>query len=108
MPITIKIGTDIQVGIEITQITLPISKNDNLDNLIEKIGFPDAKKSISVQWPETKYEDGFYYDTAYHVNGIYVTHYFYKKYPYLCISYNYGFDCTEFSWWETEIAELTK
>ena len=88
--IVVKIGTDIEAIIDIKQTILPISKNDNIDVLIEKLGFPDKKKEISVKWPDTQIINGIYYDTTRNVENFYATHYFYKKYPCLCISFVNG------------------
>jgi hypothetical protein len=88
--IYIQIGDSITTEIQINQITLPLSQYDKKDSLIEKIGFADFSKSNSIEWPDKKTIDGIFYDTTKKVKDIYVTHYFYKKYPYLCISYDLG------------------
>lgn len=84
--IHITIGDDIHTDAIIHQITIPLSPSDTADNLIEKIGFPDAKKDYSIKWPDKKTIDGIFYDTTISIKDYYVTHYYYKKYPYLCLS----------------------
>ena len=86
----IQIGDSIKTEVQINQITLPLSQYDKKDSLIEKIGFADYSKSDSIEWPNKKTIDGIFYDTTEKVKDIYITHYFYKKYPYLCISYDLG------------------
>lgn len=104
--IVVKIGTDIEAMIDIKQTILPISKNDNIDVLIEKLGFPDKKKEISVKWPDTQIINGIYYDTTRNVENFYATHYFYKKYPCLCISFvNGSFRLGEFNYWKSELSD---
>ena len=86
--VKISIGNELTTEVNISQITLPLSMYDDFDKLIELFGFEDYKKSYIVEWPDYKTIDGIFYDTRTNVKDIYVTHYFYKKYPYLCISYN--------------------
>ena len=85
--VNIQIGESITSYVEITQITLPLNSNDTKDALIEKIGFADSDKIHIIKWPDKITIDGIWYDTTKKIKDIYVTHYFYKKYPYLCISY---------------------
>ena len=104
--ILIQIGADIKTTIDIKQTMLPLSQDDNLDALIEKIGFPDKKEDVIVEWPDVKTVDGIFYDTTRNVENFYATHYFYKQYPYLCISYVKGsFRCGESFLWTSELSE---
>lgn len=99
--VNINIGDIIITAVQINQIILSLSQYDKKDVLIEKIGFADYNKSYCIEWPGKKIIDGIFYDTTKKVKNIYVIHYFYKKYPYLCISYDLAgiFRCGTTRYW---------
>lgn len=103
--ISISIGNVIHSSVLIHQITLPLTPSDTADSLIEKLGFPDEKKSYSIKWPYKKTIEGIYYDTTMSVKDIYVTHYYFKKYPYLSLSRGTStlFRCGVFKQWPSYI-----